>query len=92
MLFIFMLYCTLFQLFDRISSTVVSSNRSPAADVVSRSRDVIELLTSVGGNKYLKDELIQILVSPHLQVCHGILHYLHTKIFIWQDFLELKLN
>lgn len=47
----------------------MSPNRAPTADAVPRSRDVIELLSSTGGNKYLKDELMQILVSPHLQVC-----------------------
>lgn len=46
----------------------MSSNRAPTADAVARSRDVIEVLTSVCGNNYQNEELMQILVSPHLQV------------------------
>lgn len=46
----------------------MSPNRAPTADAVSRSRDVIEILTSTIANKMLKDELLQILVSPHIQV------------------------
>ncbi|KAM7360232.1 peripheral plasma membrane protein CASK isoform 2-T2 [Cochliomyia hominivorax] len=69
----------LLHLFDRISSTVMSSNRAPTADAVPRSRDVIELLSSTGGNKYLKDELMQILVSPHLQAL------LHTHDVVARD-------
>lgn len=47
----------------------MSPNRAPPGDAVARSRDVIELLSSTGGNKYLKDELMQLLAAPHLQVC-----------------------
>lgn len=46
----------------------MSPNRTPSADAVPRSRDVIEILTSSIGNKMLKDELLKILVSPHIQV------------------------
>lgn len=60
------------QLFDRISSSVITTNgRAPTAEAVARSRDVLELLSSVGvgvGNKYAKDELMQLLAAPHLQV------------------------
>ncbi|KAH8294195.1 hypothetical protein KR054_009338 [Drosophila jambulina] len=62
------------QLFDRIAATVVTSNgRAPAAEAVGRSRDVLELLSSTaGGNslggKYAKDELLQLLAAPHMQV------------------------
>ncbi|XP_065354316.1 peripheral plasma membrane protein CASK isoform X6 [Calliphora vicina] len=69
----------LLHLFDRISSTVVSQNRAPTADAVARSRDVIELLSSTSGNKYLKDELMLILVSPHLQAL------LHTHDVVARD-------
>ncbi|ALC46155.1 CASK [Drosophila busckii] len=59
------------QLFDRISSSVITTNgRAPSAEAVARSRDILELLSSVGvsaGNKYAKDELMQLLASPHLQ-------------------------
>lgn len=67
------------QLFDRIGSTVITTNgRAPTAEAVARSRDVLELLSSVGvgaSNKYAKDELMQLLAAPHLQVS-GILLYL----------------
>ncbi|XP_068157724.1 peripheral plasma membrane protein CASK isoform X2 [Drosophila tropicalis] len=60
------------QLFDRIGSTVITSNgRAPSAEAVARSRDVLELLSAVGanvGNKYAKDELMLLLASPHMQV------------------------
>lgn len=65
------------QLFDRISSSVITTNgRAPTAEAVARSRDVLELLSSVGvgvGNKYAKDELMQLLAAPHLQVSAPIL-------------------
>ncbi|BFF91407.1 peripheral plasma membrane protein CASK [Drosophila madeirensis] len=62
----------LLQLFDRITSTVVTSNgRAPAAEAVTRSRDVLETLSSTGGssvaNKYAKDELMLLLAAPHMQ-------------------------
>lgn len=72
---IFVLYLLIFfvyvfkQLFDRITSTVVSPSRAPPGDAVARCRDVIESVSSVGGNKYLKDELMLVLASPHVQVC-----------------------
>ncbi|XP_061389347.1 peripheral plasma membrane protein CASK isoform X2 [Musca vetustissima] len=66
-------------LFDRIGSTVMSPNRAPPGDAVSRSRDVIELLSSTGGNKYLKDELMQLLAAPHLQAL------LHTHDVVARD-------
>ncbi|EDW43096.1 GM23691 [Drosophila sechellia] len=62
------------QLFDRIAATVVTSNgRAPAAEAVGRCRDVLELLSSTsGGNslggKYAKDELLQLLAAPHMQL------------------------
>ncbi|XP_017142744.1 peripheral plasma membrane protein CASK isoform X2 [Drosophila miranda] len=62
----------LLQLFDRITSTVVTSNgRAPAAEAVTRSRDVLESLSSTAGssvaNKYAKDELMLLLAAPHMQ-------------------------
>ncbi|XP_022221202.1 peripheral plasma membrane protein CASK isoform X4 [Drosophila obscura] len=63
----------LLQLFDRITSTVVTCNgRAPAAEAVTRSRDVLETLSSTGGsssvtNKYAKDELMLLLAAPHMQ-------------------------
>ncbi|XP_026840534.1 peripheral plasma membrane protein CASK isoform X2 [Drosophila persimilis] len=62
----------LLQLFDRITSTVVTSNgRAPAAEAVTRSRDVLETLSSTAGssvaNKYAKDELMLLLAAPHMQ-------------------------
>ncbi|KAH8331071.1 hypothetical protein KR067_011191 [Drosophila pandora] len=66
------------QLFDRIAASVVTSNgRAPAAEAVGRSRDVLELLSSTaGGNslagKYAKDELLQLLAAPHMQVSVGV--------------------
>ncbi|XP_017847023.1 peripheral plasma membrane protein CASK isoform X2 [Drosophila busckii] len=70
------------QLFDRISSSVITTNgRAPSAEAVARSRDILELLSSVGvsaGNKYAKDELMQLLASPHLQVSK-IQHEPETK-------------
>ncbi|KAH8335455.1 hypothetical protein KR074_002152 [Drosophila pseudoananassae] len=66
------------QLFDRIAASVVTSNgRAPAAEAVGRSRDVLELLSSnAGGNslagKYAKDELLQLLAAPHMQVSVGV--------------------
>lgn len=66
-------YCDRFlQLFDRISSTVMSPNRAPPGDAVARSRDVIELLSSTGGSKYVKDELMQLIAAPHLQVSDNL--------------------
>ncbi|XP_037944527.1 peripheral plasma membrane protein CASK isoform X4 [Teleopsis dalmanni] len=67
------------QLFDRISSTVISPNRAPPGDAVTRSRDVIELLASAGGNKFLKDELMQVLATPHVQAL------LHTHDVVARD-------
>uniref|UniRef100_A0A1A9YUC0 Protein kinase domain-containing protein n=1 Tax=Glossina morsitans morsitans TaxID=37546 RepID=A0A1A9YUC0_GLOMM len=56
------------QLFDRISSTVMSPSRAPPGDAVSRCRDVIEVLSSPPCTNYLIDELMQLLASPHIQV------------------------
>jgi len=62
------------QLFDRIAATVVTSNgRAPAAEAVGRCRDVLEQLSSTAagnslGGKYAKDELLQLLAAPHMQV------------------------
>ncbi|XP_054726001.1 peripheral plasma membrane protein CASK-like isoform X1 [Anastrepha obliqua] len=56
------------QLFDRISSTVMSPSRAPSGDAVARCRDVVDSVSSVGGNKYLKDELMAVLASSHFQV------------------------
>ncbi|XP_069961982.1 peripheral plasma membrane protein CASK isoform X1 [Bactrocera oleae] len=67
------------QLFDRITSTVVSPSRAPPGDAVARCRDVIESVSSVGGNKYLKDELMQVLASPHVQAL------LHTHDVVARD-------
>ncbi|XP_060650682.1 peripheral plasma membrane protein CASK isoform X2 [Drosophila nasuta] len=71
------------QLFDRIGSTVITTNgRAPTAEAVARSRDVLELLSSVGvgvGNKYAKDELMQLLAAPHLQAL------LHTHDVVARD-------
>ncbi|XP_054081994.1 peripheral plasma membrane protein CASK isoform X3 [Zeugodacus cucurbitae] len=67
------------QLFDRITSTVVSPSRAPPGDAVTRCRDVIESVSSVGGNKYLKDELMQVLASPHVQAL------LHTHDVVARD-------
>ncbi|XP_067618445.1 peripheral plasma membrane protein CASK isoform X3 [Eurosta solidaginis] len=67
------------QLFDRISSTVVSPSRAPPGDAVARCREVIESVSSVGGNKYLKDELMQVLATPHLQAL------LHTHDVVARD-------
>ncbi|XP_023166322.1 peripheral plasma membrane protein CASK isoform X1 [Drosophila hydei] len=71
------------QLFDRISSTVITTNgRAPTAEAVARSRDVLEQLSSVGvsaGNKYAKDELMQLLATPHLQAL------LHTHDVVARD-------
>ncbi|XP_017847027.1 peripheral plasma membrane protein CASK isoform X6 [Drosophila busckii] len=71
------------QLFDRISSSVITTNgRAPSAEAVARSRDILELLSSVGvsaGNKYAKDELMQLLASPHLQAL------LHTHDVVARD-------
>ncbi|XP_017873672.1 peripheral plasma membrane protein CASK isoform X4 [Drosophila mojavensis] len=71
------------QLFDRISSTVITTNgRAPSAEAVARSRDVLEQLSSVGvsaGNKYAKDELMQLLASPHMQAL------LHTHDVVARD-------
>ncbi|KAH8236615.1 hypothetical protein KR026_006911 [Drosophila bipectinata] len=66
------------QLFDRIAASVVTSNgRAPAAEAVGRSREVLDLLSSnAGGNslagKYAKDELLQLLAAPHMQVSVGV--------------------
>ncbi|XP_064549534.1 peripheral plasma membrane protein CASK isoform X1 [Drosophila montana] len=71
------------QLFDRISSSVITTNgRAPSAEAVARSRDVLELLSSAssaGGNKYAKDELMQLLAAPHLQAL------LHTHDVVARD-------
>ncbi|XP_030563616.1 peripheral plasma membrane protein CASK isoform X3 [Drosophila novamexicana] len=71
------------QLFDRISSSVITTNgRAPSAEAVARSRDVLELLSSAstaGGNKYAKDELMQLLSAPHLQAL------LHTHDVVARD-------
>ncbi|KRG00089.1 peripheral plasma membrane protein CASK isoform X5 [Drosophila tropicalis] len=71
------------QLFDRIGSTVITSNgRAPSAEAVARSRDVLELLSAVGanvGNKYAKDELMLLLASPHMQAL------LHTHDVVARD-------
>uniref|UniRef100_A0A1A9ZEB4 Protein kinase domain-containing protein n=1 Tax=Glossina pallidipes TaxID=7398 RepID=A0A1A9ZEB4_GLOPL len=56
------------QLFDRISSTVMSPSRAPPGDAVSRCRDVIEVLSSPPCTNYLIDELMQLLASPHIQM------------------------
>ncbi|XP_012159313.1 peripheral plasma membrane protein CASK isoform X1 [Ceratitis capitata] len=67
------------QLFDRITSTVVSPSRAPPGDAVARCRDVIESVSSVGSNKYLKDELMQVLAEPHFQAL------LHTHDVVARD-------
>lgn len=81
------------QLFDRISSSVITTNgRAPTAEAVARSRDVLELLSSVAvvgggvGTKYAKDELMQLLAAPHLQVSvvPPLLYlYLYIHIYIY---------
>ncbi|XP_043070821.1 peripheral plasma membrane protein CASK isoform X3 [Drosophila grimshawi] len=71
------------QLFDRIGSSIITTNgRAPSAEAVARSRDVLEQLSSVGvavGNKYAKDELMQLLAAPHLQAL------LHTHDVVARD-------
>lgn len=73
------------QLFDRISSSVITTNgRAPSAEAVARSRDVLELLSSAstaGGNKYAKDELMQLLSAPHLQVSALLLYLFYICIY-----------
>ncbi|KAL9893558.1 peripheral plasma membrane protein CASK isoform X3 [Glossina fuscipes] len=67
------------QLFDRISSTVMSPSRAPPGDAVSRCRDVIEVLSSPPCTNYLIDELMQLLASPHIQAL------LHTHDVVARD-------
>ncbi|XP_030371370.1 peripheral plasma membrane protein CASK isoform X2 [Scaptodrosophila lebanonensis] len=69
------------QLFDRIgSTTITATGRAPSAEAVARSRDVLELLSSMGaGNKYVKDELLQLLAAPHMQAL------LHTHDVVARD-------
>ncbi|KAI9581278.1 hypothetical protein GQX74_011214 [Glossina fuscipes] len=69
------------QLFDRISSTVMSPSRAPPGDAVSRCRDVIEVLSSPPCTNYLIDELMQLLASPHIQ---------EFMLFLWKIFLKAK--
>lgn len=58
------------QLYDRISSTVVSPQRAPPGDSVSRCRDVVDVLISASELKYNRErnELLQLLSLPHVQV------------------------
>lgn len=84
------------QLFDRISSSVITTNgRAPTAEAVARSRDVLELLSSVGGvgvgNKYAKDELMQLLAAPHLQVSLHPLLYCIVFVYITYVYMYLWL-
>lgn len=60
------------KLFDRISCTVMSPSRAPPGDAVSRSRDTIDAILSASGHKYGRErnELLQLLSLPHLQVCY----------------------
>lgn len=67
-----------FQLYDKISSKVISPNRSPPSDVVSRCRDALDIIRdferSVSPTDIELDlsgdfeELRQILTSAHLKV------------------------
>lgn len=79
------------QLFDRISSSVITTNgRAPTAEAVARSRDVLELLSSVGvgvGNKYAKDELMQLLAAPHLQVSLQPPFYIVLYLYILRAYI-----
>lgn len=79
------------QLFDRISSSVITTNgRAPTAEAVARSRDVLELLSSVGvgvGNKYAKDELMQLLAAPHLQVSLPPVSYIVLYLYILRMYI-----
>ncbi|XP_055908335.1 peripheral plasma membrane protein CASK isoform X2 [Eupeodes corollae] len=60
----------LLQLYDRISCNVMSPSRAPPGDAVSRSRDAIDAISSSTSHKFAREkaELMQLLVSPHLQV------------------------
>ncbi|CAO1441355.1 unnamed protein product [Diamesa serratosioi] len=61
----------LLQIFDRISSTVASTARTPLGDAISRCRDSVDAIQAVTSHKYSRDraELVHLLGSPHIQVC-----------------------
>lgn len=48
----------------------MSPSRAPPGDAVTRSRDVVDILLSAPGHKYNRErnELLQLLSLPHLQV------------------------
>lgn len=58
------------QLFDRISSNVITTSRSPSGDAISRCRDAVDSIQSAASQKLSRDrsELVHLLGSPHIQV------------------------
>lgn len=73
-----------FQLYDRISSTVMSPSRAPPGDAVLRMRDTMDAISTAQGHKNNreKNELLQLLSMPHVQVssnfiCFKSLNKLH---------------
>ncbi|XP_070491286.1 peripheral plasma membrane protein CASK isoform X4 [Chironomus tepperi] len=57
------------QLFDRISSQVMSPSRAPPGDAINRCRDAVDSIQSATSHKYSRDkaELVHLLGSPHIQ-------------------------
>ncbi|CRL07232.1 CLUMA_CG020213, isoform A [Clunio marinus] len=57
------------QLFDRISSQVMSPSRAPPGDAINRCRDTVDAIQAATSHKYSRDraELVHLLGSPHIQ-------------------------
>lgn len=62
-----------FQLYDRISCTVMSPARLPPGDAVSRCRDAMEAIRNATGHKLQREKayVLQLLSLPHMQVSGG---------------------
>lgn len=58
------------QLYDRITSSVISPHRAPPCDSILRCRDLIEAMEIIPGHRMIRErnELLQLLSDSHVQV------------------------
>lgn len=81
------------QLFDRISSQVVSPSRPPG-DGINRCRDAVDAIQSATSHKYSRDraELIHLLGSPHIQVSACINYHLRIALLLYFESFFYVIN